>query len=120
MMIIDRHCGLIPLSFESAELHGSVYIRHSPLLAALVTCFDMLWERATPLGPADAPGSGLLDAAERELLLMLTSGMKDTAIMRALGITQRTMTRRIARLLHTLDASTRFQAGVQAARRGLL
>jgi DNA-binding NarL/FixJ family response regulator len=46
--------------------------------------------------------------------------MTDEAISRHLGWSYRTTRRRIAALLHTLGADTRFQAGLHAARRGWL
>jgi DNA-binding NarL/FixJ family response regulator len=44
--------------------------------------------------------------------------MKDQAIARQLGASRRTAARRTERFLEILDASSRFQAGAQAARRG--
>ncbi|GGS45222.1 MULTISPECIES: helix-turn-helix domain-containing protein [Actinokineospora] len=115
MMIADRRMALIPLSFEISETGSRILVHRSPLLDALIACFDMLWERATPIGPALRSGH-----RDRELLTLLASGMKDAAIMRSLGITQRTMTRRMSALLDELGATTRFQAGIQANRRGLV
>ncbi|GAA2747598.1 MULTISPECIES: helix-turn-helix transcriptional regulator [Kitasatospora] len=118
MLVADRRYAMIPLSFEATESTAALWVRPSPLLTALVTCFDLLWERATPL--ASGQQNGELDDRDRELLAMLASGMKDAAIVRSLGITQRTMTRRIGHILTALNAQTRFQAGLQAARRGWL
>ncbi|GAA2118416.1 hypothetical protein GCM10009759_65690 [Kitasatospora saccharophila] len=118
MLVADRRCAMIPLSFEATESTAALWIRPSPLLTALVTCFDLLWERATPLA-ADRPRDEL-DDKDRELLAMMAAGAKDAAIARSLGITQRTMTRRIAQLMGELNAQTRFQAGLQAAKRGWL
>ena len=56
----------------------------------------------------------------RQLLTLLASGLKDDAIARQLGLSTRTMRRRIRTLLDELSAANRFQAGVQAARRGWL
>ena len=50
----------------------------------------------------------------------MASGATDDAISRRLGLSRRTVVRRAARLLERLGASTRFQAGVQAAHRGWL
>ncbi|MEV0841406.1 hypothetical protein AB0I55_17850 [Actinocatenispora sera] len=49
---------------------------------------------------------------------MLVSGLKDEAVARQLGWSLRTMRRRVQRLHQRLGATNRFQAGVQAARRG--
>ncbi|MEU3463829.1 helix-turn-helix domain-containing protein [Streptomyces sp. NPDC006733] len=120
MLIADRRAAMIPLNFEATESMAALFVHPSPLLTALVTCFDLLWERATPLAVDKKGAAGQLAPADQELLSMLAAGMKDATITRALGITQRTMTRRVAHLLEALDAKTRFQAGLQAAKRGWL
>jgi DNA-binding NarL/FixJ family response regulator len=50
----------------------------------------------------------------------MASGMKDRTLARALGVTERTVGRRLTELMAELGVETRFQAGVQAARRGWL
>ncbi|MFF5212658.1 hypothetical protein [Streptosporangium sp. NPDC000396] len=50
----------------------------------------------------------------------MASGATDEAIARRLGLGRRTVVRRVSALQRTLGATTRFQAGVQAARRGWL
>jgi DNA-binding NarL/FixJ family response regulator len=52
------------------------------------------------------------------MLTLLVSGLKDEAIARQLGWSLRTMRRRTSRLHELLGADNRFQAGVNAARRG--
>jgi DNA-binding NarL/FixJ family response regulator len=44
--------------------------------------------------------------------------MKDDVIARQLGISERTVRRRVADLAARLGAASRFQIGAQAARRG--
>ncbi|MEW2115290.1 hypothetical protein AB0945_08880 [Streptomyces sp. NPDC005474] len=51
---------------------------------------------------------------------LLASGLTDTAIARAQGWSVRTSQRRVQRLMCSLGASTRFQTGIEAARRGRL
>jgi DNA-binding NarL/FixJ family response regulator len=50
----------------------------------------------------------------------LREGLKDRAIARALGIGERTVQRRLSRLMSTLGAKTRFQAAINAVHRGWL
>jgi DNA-binding CsgD family transcriptional regulator len=57
---------------------------------------------------------------EAQLLDLLRQGLKDRAIARALGIGERTVQRRLSRLMSTLGAKTRFQAAINAVRRGWL
>lgn len=57
---------------------------------------------------------------EAKLLDLLREGLKDRAIARALGIGERTVQRRLSRLMSTLGAKTRFQAAINAVHRGWL
>jgi DNA-binding NarL/FixJ family response regulator len=58
---------------------------------------------------------------ERQAVLeLMMLGAKDESIARQLGVSLRTVRRRIADLMDELGAATRFQAGMEAARRGLL
>ena len=62
---------------------------------------------------------GRSGASDRRLLLdQLARGAKDEQIARTLGLSLRTVRRRVAELLDDLEASSRFQAGVEAVRRG--
>ena len=54
------------------------------------------------------------------LLRQLAAGAEDEQIARTLGLSLRTVRRRISQLMIELGADTRFQAGAEAARRGWL
>jgi sugar-specific transcriptional regulator TrmB/DNA-binding CsgD family transcriptional regulator len=134
MQIVDRRVAILPLSLDPAENGVRLLVHASPLLEALVICFESMWEQATPVavlrdGVPDAAGDqtvrrqrrrGLPSEQDRRLLSLMSSGMKDSAIARTLGVTQRTVSRRVAELMGELGAETRFQAGIQAGRRGWL
>ena len=75
------------------------------------------------LGSADGvpvPTSGLRAPTvdERDLLALVAAGATDDVIARQLGISPRTLRRRLHDLFDELGASNRFHAGVEAARRG--
>jgi DNA-binding NarL/FixJ family response regulator len=82
------------------------------LTSALQVLFDQLWSQATPLRLSENadPNTTLIN--------LLASGMKDEAIARQLGVSGRTLRRRIAQVQEQLGATSRFQAGLQAGRRG--
>ncbi|HZE41126.1 MAG TPA: helix-turn-helix domain-containing protein [Stackebrandtia sp.] len=70
-------------------------------------------EAITPA--AAAPPELPLD--QHELLRLLAGGLSDQAIGRRLGMSRRTVQRRIRSLMDFFDVQTRFQLGMCAARR---
>ena len=118
LAIADAKVALLPLSLD-LEATQVALIHESTLLDGLVELFQTYWELAVPIG-ADTVGRSSVDEDTRQLLTLLASGLKDDAIARQLGLSTRTMRRRIRTLLDHLSAANRFQAGVQAARRGWL
>lgn len=90
-----------------------------PALVRLVTAwFDQLWDGASAVPTLDR-GEARPDL-RRLLLAQLADGVKDEQIARSLGLSLRTVRRRIAALMRELGVDTRFQAGVEAGRRGWL
>jgi hypothetical protein len=93
-------------------------VREPALVVALSALFDHLWERAMAVPGMDV---GFDPGAQRRLLLhQLTRGAKDEQIARTLGVSLRTVRRRVAEIMEDLGAESRFQAGVEAVRRGWL
>lgn len=118
LVIADGACALLPL-VPSRPGDGVALIVHpSGLLDALIAIFDALWQLAVPfsVGQTGDP----LDERDRAILTLMAAGATDEAIGRRLGLSLRTVARRSSALLERLGATTRFQAGVQAARRGWL
>jgi DNA-binding CsgD family transcriptional regulator len=120
----DREFGYVPLTVSQPDIARFMVVRPCSLLDALLYIFDTLWERATPItfGPGSPPGepdSGD-DPPDSRLLNLLATGMTDQAIAHHLGLSYRTTRRRIAALMTELGAESRFQAGLQASRRGWL
>jgi DNA-binding CsgD family transcriptional regulator len=97
---------------------GSMILVHAPaMIAILRELFERYWERAVPFTPVPTAGRADLRSRLLELLMM---GAKDETIARTLGVSLRTVRRRVADLMDEMGATTRFQAGMEAVRRGLL
>lgn len=121
MLVADGSLGLVPESSQEPDPERRLLIRSSSLLDALVAHFEQQWEGAMPvesLAGAGPPGEAEISARDREMLTLMAAGLKDRAIARSLGITERTVGRRINDLMRRLDADTRFRAGVRAVQRG--
>jgi hypothetical protein len=115
MVISDDRQALIPIRDPEEALTTAYVIHPSSLLDALIALFEAEWRLALPIPGTSGAGP---DEATRSLLLLLASGQTDEAIARALGWSFRTTQRRVQALMRSLDATTRFQAGMEARGRG--
>ena len=93
-------------------------LRQQALVAMARALFEDLWQRAVAVPGLE--GESAQSPSRRLLLERLAHGIKDEQIARELGLSLRTVRRRVAEVLDELGASSRFQAGVEAVRRGLI
>jgi hypothetical protein len=121
LFIFDRHTALLPMRPLDSQLDaGCVLVRTSALLDALHMFFELVWERATPIAldasqpiVADREADGAVD----DLIPLLAAGLTDETAAHQLGISRRTLQRRLQALMSSLDARSRFQAGYQVGLR---
>jgi DNA-binding NarL/FixJ family response regulator len=118
LRIYDRKVAILPLTTDERSTESVAIIYQSSLLTGLIALFDAFWERAFPIAGNDGDRPPELTDRDVAVLRLMSAGLKDEAIARQLGVSTRTMRRRILHLMDLLHASTRFQAGAQAARRG--
>jgi DNA-binding CsgD family transcriptional regulator len=102
-----------PLGYSDSP---RLLVRQGALVAALTLLFELYWEKAV----AVSDPSGTRSEERTFLLRQLQGGANDEQIARTMGISLRTVRRRISALMIELGADTRFQAGAEAARRGWL
>jgi len=131
LLVADAEVAILPLNLDEPSIHDCAIVRGSSVIVALMTCFEALWARSVPLSgtvvaPAGREGEGEVEPEhrpsplERRIVRMLAAGVKDEAIARQLEVSSRTINRYMDRIMGKLGASTRFQAGLQAARHGWL
>ncbi|MFE4991999.1 LuxR C-terminal-related transcriptional regulator [Streptomyces mirabilis] len=116
LLVVDGCRALLPLTASAAGGYCAVVVWHSAVTEALQRLFELAWQQATPLGQPVADGE--LTEGERTLTRLLAAGMKDEAVARHLGVSLRTLRRRVSDLQERLGAASRFQLGMRAAQRG--
>ena len=120
IVISDRKTAVI-FTDPADGTTNSTWIRHPTITATLGALFEQAWSNATPLDPGrPRPESDGLGRLERDLLMLLAGGATDEAAARHLGLSLRTARRHMATVMGQLNAASRFQAGVEATRRGWL
>ena len=91
---------------------GYVVIRDPLVVRLYTTFFDLAWKHAVPV-----PAVGREGNDDAKLVELLELGLKDEAIARYLGVSLRTVRRRVAQLMAVNGVDTRFQLGWALARR---
>jgi DNA-binding CsgD family transcriptional regulator len=117
MIVVDRATGVLPIDPEEPGA-GAVVITEKGVVTALCALFEQCWATGAPFGEGQDRDDEGLAASEREVLRLLALGMTDEAASRMLGVSLRTIRRMMSDLTERLDARSRFQAGVVAAKRG--
>ncbi len=125
LALIDNEWAMLPLLHTQGSIPEAVVIvRRSVLLDSLIALFESVWEHAveiklSPDGDKLLPGESS-EAELRQLAHLLAAGMTETAIARHLGLSERTVRRRVKDFMAALGVDSRFVAGVRAAQRGWL
>ncbi|MEV3857365.1 helix-turn-helix transcriptional regulator [Streptomyces sp. NPDC050095] len=120
LVIIDDAYALVSLALDEADVHHTtLVVQPCGLLSALIALFEQCWRQALPFhGRTTSPGG--LPPADRRLLWLLAGGASDETIARELGISRRTLFRRLQILMARLGAANRFQLALHAQRQGWL
>lgn len=120
MLIFDRKIALVPIDPANSRI-GALCTSEPGLVVSMISVFEQAWSTAVPLGANMATDAQTgLNAMDKELLRLLSSGLTDEAAGRRLGVSSRTVRRQMAALMELLDAASRFKAGLKAAQRGWL
>ncbi len=123
LVIADRSMALLPLAPTASDAGGGALLVHeSGLLDALLHLFDLVWASSHEVIPS---GSGVsfseadrVDEVDARILTLLLAGLTDQAIGGQLGMSLRTVQRRVSGLMDRARVVTRFQLGHEASRRG--
>ncbi|HEY4569419.1 MAG TPA: helix-turn-helix domain-containing protein [Kribbella sp.] len=122
LAIVDRSTAICPLVRDDDMSIGepsAAIIGRGQLLDALLALFESHWEAATPVRLHSDAGEEVdgLDDSERLLLSLLVAGVPDKSIANQLGISRRTVQRRLDRMMALAGVDTRTGLAFQAAKR---
>jgi DNA-binding CsgD family transcriptional regulator len=122
LILYDASVAVVPIATGHPE-RGALVVRESGLVCGFTQLFESLWSGAQDCLLADSRPDGTeraLNERDAEILQMLAAGQTDEAAARALNMSARHVRRHVASLMARLGAPSRFQAGVEAVRRGWL
>jgi DNA-binding CsgD family transcriptional regulator len=147
LMLIDGRAAVCRMMWQDGP-EETLLLQGPHLLGLLGRLFETTWIEAVPLGDGravpqpthmtefeaafeaahingthlgTAPGiTAGLSSQHQAIMRYLADGVTDQAIARFLGITTRTVTRRVNEIYQALGVQSRFQAGATARRMGLI
>ena len=114
LVIADRTLALLPLDWTAQTPDAAMLVHPCGLLDALAALFENIWALATPLvlaGPDRVAAPADVTAEDHELLSLLVAGLTDEAAGARLGMSRRTVVRRVHHLMTVTGARSRLQLG---------
>lgn len=120
MVIFDREVAFVPERGVESRAAGAIVIREPALVGYLCGVFEYLWNTAVPFQPDADRTPPVNEDVKRAVIRLLAKGYKDETVARRLGMSVRTCRRHISEIMDELDTTSRFQAGVEITRLGLL
>lgn len=121
LIVADRSAAILKLGPGNDTTAAGLVAHASGLLDALEALFEYVWSAATPLH-LDVDGERMPDspltADQQHLLSLLLAGRTDQAIGTQLGISRRTVHRRLQSLMDLAGVRTRTELILFATRHG--
>ncbi|KJK55407.1 helix-turn-helix transcriptional regulator [Saccharothrix sp. ST-888] len=120
MILSDRRFALLPIDPDNHEA-GAVLARGSALVRSYLALYEYCWHTSSTYGHIEQRRGGeRLTEQQHAAIRMLAAGMKDEKIARSLGVSLRTLSRVMSEVMQELGTTSRFEAGVRAAKLGWL
>lgn len=126
LLIVDRSIACVPLfSGSSGDGAGALLVHDSGLLDSLIALFEQTWQSSAPMTfsavgePSDSGGESISER-DSAILSLSMAGLTDAAVAGQLGLSLRSVQRRVRGLMDLASVDTRLQLGYQAGRRGWL
>ncbi|MCT4351856.1 winged helix-turn-helix transcriptional regulator [Streptomyces sp. Je 1-79] len=125
LVLADADLGLVPLAVTAAGEPGAVLLHRCGLLDALDALFETVWRTAHPLELSGTGGETDLTVEvgpqgptdlDRRILALLLAGLTDLTVSTQLGLSPRTLHRRLRRLMDIAGVRSRMQLGAYAVR----
>ncbi|WP_369258361.1 helix-turn-helix domain-containing protein [Streptomyces sp. R35] len=127
LVLADAELGLVPLATTPTGEPGAVLLHRSGLLDAMDALFETVWRTAHPLElsgtgeeaePTVELGPDGPTDLDRRILALLLAGVTDPTAATQLGLSPRTLHRRLRHLMDIAGVRTRMQLGGHAVRHG--
>lgn len=115
LMVRDAEESLVISTAGPAHAPFGVRVRSSWFAGFLLDTFQTIWDSALPVSQERFQTQRMLSRAEQEILQLLATGLTDESIARSLGVSLRTIQRKVQGIQRSVGATSRFQLGAMTA-----
>ncbi|MFE9611258.1 LuxR C-terminal-related transcriptional regulator [Streptomyces sp. NPDC006012] len=120
LVLVDREVAFVAHQALDEAVPSVIAVYEPMIISLLHRLFEFAWQAGTDF-EADAVSYGeTLTDLNAGIINLMAQGLKDEVVARRIGIGSRTFRRHVSNIMDNLGASSRFQAGVVAARSGLV
>jgi DNA-binding NarL/FixJ family response regulator len=117
VVIVDSVTAMLTSEYVGDQ-QSALLVTQPSIIEALNYFFADLWRDSTDI--FDNENSIPIDTKSKQILQALYDGLTDEAISRALGVSAKTIGRKIAHLSRRVGAQSRFALGAESVKRGWL
>ncbi|MET8767143.1 LuxR C-terminal-related transcriptional regulator [Streptomyces sp. NPDC004658] len=120
MVLVGDDAAFVTQQVPAEEMPSVIAVYEPVMISLLRRVYDFAWQAGTDFDAEAVSYGETLTDLNAGILNLMAGGLKDEAIARRIGVGSRTFRRHVANIMERLGATTRFQAGVFAARAGLI
>lgn len=115
LLVRDAEEALVLTTPGPSNQSAGVRIRSSWFAGFLLETFETIWDSALPVSRERFHTARMLSSTEQEILQLLATGLTDESIARSLGVSLRTIQRKVQGIQRSFGATSRFQLGAMTA-----
>ncbi|MFJ6616322.1 LuxR family transcriptional regulator [Kitasatospora sp. NPDC091335] len=120
LVLVGDDVAYVTHQAEDGEIPSTIVVYEPMVIGLLHRMYEFAWQSGMDFD-ADVVSYGeTLPDLSAGIMSLLAQGLKDDVVARRVGIGSRTFRRHVAGIMDSLGVSSRFQAGVVAARAGLI
>jgi DNA-binding CsgD family transcriptional regulator/sugar-specific transcriptional regulator TrmB len=120
LVIVGDEVAFMPDHTAGKDGQAVTIVYEPAVISLLRRVYEYAWQSGSDFDADGVSDRETLDELKGTILDLLASGLKDDVVARRIGMSSRTFRRHMSRLMGELEAQSRFQAGVAAARAGLV
>ncbi|MFG2966191.1 MULTISPECIES: response regulator transcription factor [unclassified Streptomyces] len=120
LVLVGDDAAFVSHQGQGEDVPSIIAVYEPMIISLLHRLYEFAWQSGTDFESAAVSYGETLNDLNAGILNLMAQGLKDDVVARRIGVGSRTFRRHISNIMDKLGASSRFQAGVAAARAGLV